>query len=330
MTWGLIVRAESDRGLGVLTRLMHEHLVPDKTLVIRIDHEYAQEIEAFPGATVIDWAGGDLPEAEVRAWLDGLDSVVSAETFYDWNVINWARDMRVRTILYVMPELLKRELGNELPMPDQFWYPSSWRLSECPAGDLLPVPLEARRFVDFPDPTGPVKFIHVAGKPALGDRNGTQIVSEAVRRVRTPIQFTTYGQSLPRPQRLPHWHAWLNGPANKWEMYEQGHVFVLPRRYGGLSLPVTEALACGLAVVMPNISPNEDWPIVPLTAQLGRRYDMPPGKITTFDVQPDELTRTLNVLKNPSIAYEWMTASRIYANTHTWEQRKHLFMEALQ
>lgn len=322
--WGLIARAESDRGLGVLTRLMYSHLSPDRTLLVTVDHQYVQETSAFPDATLVPFTG-ELDELVVKEWLDGLDVVVSCETFYDRRVIGWARELGVKTILYVMPEFLKAEN----PQPDAYWYPSSWRLDKCPTGVLLPVPCETRQFVDLPDPTGPVKFLHVAGKPALGDRNGTQIVVEAVKRARSPIHFTTYGQGLDRPQRLPHWHRVEPGPSNKWEMYESAHVLVLPRRFGGLSLPVIEALACGLAVVMTNVTPNTDWPIVPIEVNVGRKYEMPCGKVTTYDATLDDLGRLLAVLKNPAPTTNAMTAARAWATNNTWDLKRGDFLRAL-
>ena len=224
-----------------------------------------------------------------------------------------------------MPEFLKAEN----PQPDAYWYPSSWRLDKCPPGVLLPVPCESRRFVDQPDPNGPVKFIHVGGKPAMGDRNGSQTVIEAVRRARSPIHFTTYSQGLDRPQRLPHWHRFEPGPSNKWEMYESAHVLVLPRRFGGLSLPVIEALACGLAVVMPAISPNNDWPIYPVTSSVGRKYEMPCGKVVTNDTDLSDLGTTLACLKNPEVASAHMERSREYVQTNTWATRRQDFLDAL-
>lgn len=113
-TWGLIARAESDRGLGVLTRLMYEHLSPDRTLLVTVDHDYVQETSAFPDATLVPFTG-ELDEQIVKEWLDGLDVVVSCETFYDWRVLDWARELGVKTILYVMPEFLKAENLSRMP-----------------------------------------------------------------------------------------------------------------------------------------------------------------------------------------------------------------------
>ena len=46
---------------------------------------------------------------------------------------------------------------------------------------------------------------------------------------------------------------------NYWDNY-RGDVLIMPRRFGGLCLPVNEALAAGMPAIMPNISPNEWLP----------------------------------------------------------------------
>jgi glycosyltransferase involved in cell wall biosynthesis len=45
---------------------------------------------------------------------------------------------------------------------------------------------------------------------------------------------------------------------NYWDNYDQD-VLIMPRRFGGLCLPVNEALGAGMPVIMPSISPNNLW-----------------------------------------------------------------------
>jgi glycosyltransferase involved in cell wall biosynthesis len=42
------------------------------------------------------------------------------------------------------------------------------------------------------------------------------------------------------------------------ELYTRVDALILPRRYGGLCLPMNEALLSGLPVIMPDCSPNND------------------------------------------------------------------------
>src|SRR5262249_55476915 len=134
-------------------------------------------------------------------WLDGLDVVYSAETFYDWRLVEWARDRGVATVLHVMPELL----GAISPaqMPPRLWRPTGWRMSELPAGtEVVPVPVAADRFCDFrpsSEADGPLRVLHVAGRRAAADRNGTLSLYQALRTVgeRVEITITTQDDRLP-------------------------------------------------------------------------------------------------------------------------------------
>jgi hypothetical protein len=47
-----------------------------------------------------------------------------------------------------------------------------------------------------------------------------------------------------------------SAPDDRSELYEGFDALIYPRKYGGLALPLPEALASGLPVIMPNVSPN--------------------------------------------------------------------------
>jgi glycosyltransferase involved in cell wall biosynthesis len=47
-------------------------------------------------------------------------------------------------------------------------------------------------------------------------------------------------------------------PDDQAELYTDFDALILPRRYGGLCLPMNEALLSGLPVIMPDCSPNND------------------------------------------------------------------------
>ena len=101
-----------------------------------------------------------------------------------------------------------------------------------------------------------------------------------------------------------------------------------PRRYGGLSLPVQEALAMGIAVVMTDCPPNRFWPIIPLPAHPSGRVRTKAGHIRCHDPDPTAMLSILNHL-NPDVidrakwdAYEW-------AKRHTWAVMRAVYMERL-
>ena len=83
----------------------------------------------------------------------------------------------------------------------------------------------------------------------MNDRNGTDIVVQAIKLLREPCTITlrTQDPSLPPIKAPTHVQVRVStgGLANYWDLYADADALVMPRRYGGLCLPVQEAMASG-------------------------------------------------------------------------------------
>lgn len=257
---GLIARADS-RGLGIQTLEVFRHLKPVKTMVVDCPSANPLPIRRdwYPGAT---WIHG-LPTArDFRTWLQGLDVVYTAETGYSPALWDEAEHAGVKTVLHVNLEFLDRH-----DRPTLWAAPTLWRFDELPEPKLhLPVPITL--LPDHPHPATASQFLHVIGRPAIHDRNGTHILLEALRYVQTPITVTiTCQDSSYVADALPGVHVpghvrldvRTGDVADHRDLYADQHVMVLPRRFGGLCLPAQEAMGAGMPVIMPHISPNNSW-----------------------------------------------------------------------
>lgn len=328
MRVGLIARGE-DRGLGNMTWEFFRHVQPDRTLLIdlgELARGFEMHADRYPNATIVNWSGGALPEDEVRAWLEGLDVVYSAETFYDWDVCRWADEIGVATVLHVMPEFYRHHAEPALPRPSAWWAPTSWRLEHLsPETVVVPVPVALDRF-EKPAPTNDiVRFLHVIGKRAAVDRNGTNAVVSASRSVRRKmlLRLATQDARLPALQstRYATIERSSRGTDNYWDLYRHNDVLVIPRRYGGLSLPVQEAMAAGLAVMMPDVSPNRDWPIVPLPTRVGGSLDTQGGKLPLCNVDGRSLATMMDMLVDHRETLDQArTASYRWATAYSWDR----------
>lgn len=328
MRLGLIARAE-DRGLGNLTWEFHRHLHPDRTLVVdmgQLARGFQPHLGRYPDATVVHFDGAQLPEDEVRSWLDGLDVVYSAETFYDWHVLTWAREAGVATVLHVMPEFY-RHVAEDLPHPTATWAPTPWRLDLLPDDTtLVPVPVATDRFPKTLPPIGrPLRVLHVAGHRAAGDRNGTLQLAQALRRVTRPmrVRFLTQDPRLPamRVSRDVQLEVECGGRRDYWELYDDADVLALPRRYGGLSLPAQEAMAAGLAVVMPDVSPNDWWPTIRVPATSRGALNTPGGPVPLYAANPTLLARTLDALaaEPENVVAVARQAGQVWVEANSWD-----------
>lgn len=334
MKVGVIARAE-DRGLGIQTWEAARHLDPERVLVVDVDNpeRFPLHLDRFPGATVarLTYDGRSthwLPEGLVRDWLAGLDVVFSCETLYDWRLAEWARDAGAATVVQLNPEFFVHH-REELPAPTVWWNPTTWRMDRLPAGTRhVPVPVALDRFasseVEKPE-QGQLRALHVVGRPAMGDRNGTELLSKAMRRV-TGVALTVTSQ-----RETVHGAAVVGNVPDYWRLYDDQDVLVMPRRYGGLCLPAQEAAAAGLAVVMPACPPNDTmWPIVPVQWQYRGEVMVPAGSIPLAETNARDLAIVLGRLAaEPEELAAARKAARAWAEEHSWEALLPLYREEL-
>jgi glycosyltransferase involved in cell wall biosynthesis len=262
MRIGLIARADS-RGLGVQTKSFHDAMQPTKTMVV--DCPSAQPLplrrDWYPNAM---WVKGLPTAADFRVWLDGLDVIYTAETGYSRALWSEAERAGVKTVLHANYEFLDHS-----DQPSLWAAPSMWHFDEFPEPRLfLPVPIDLSKFPARPPRSKAARFLHIIGRPAVHDRNGTADLLDALTYVRSPITLTItcqdehYVSGLLASRRIPR-HIDLDvrtGDTKHYtDLYADQDVLVLPRRFGGLCLPCNEAIGAGMPVVMPDISPNNAW-----------------------------------------------------------------------
>lgn len=263
MRLGLIARADH-RGLGQQTRAVFDVLRPFKTMVVNCPsaNPLPLHLEYFPGATVVNRIPTDQDCCDFLR--EGVDVVYSAETFYNPRLPDIARQYGVKTVLHV-----NREFLDLRDRPDLWAAPSMWHYDEIPEPKVfLPVPIDLSRFPTRPPRSQATNFLHVIGRPAIHDRNGTADLLDALSHVRSSITLTItcqdehYVSGLLASRRVPS-HIRLNVATgdvpNNADLYTGQDVLVLPRRFGGLCLPANEALGAGMPVVMPDVSPNNAW-----------------------------------------------------------------------
>lgn len=266
---GLIARADNS-GLGIQSWEFARAMQPAKTLVIDVGFlqnttshcNKATYLDRYPDADV--FTGWQPDTGTLLSFMHTLDVIFAAETFYSPEVISLARKLDVRTV--VAPNFEFLDLQTEC-RPDLFAAPTLWRFDEIPGVKThLPVPIPLDRFTER-ETDGRRHFLHVIGRPAVNDRNGTDDLLQAVQYVTADIKVTVRCQDAPHAANLISRYSipanvdfTIDGGdvTNYWDLY-QGDVMVMPRRYGGLCLPAQEAVGAGMPVIMPDISPNNTW-----------------------------------------------------------------------
>jgi glycosyltransferase involved in cell wall biosynthesis len=339
MKIGLFGARADDRGLGRISHDFYTRIRPDRTVVIDMGihaHGFTQHLDRYPDTVIVPFNGGRLDDTMMRRFFTGLDVAVIYETAYDHRAYDIARTAGCRTVLMTMPEF-HRHATETLPQPDVVWAPTTWRLDTLPSDTrVVPVPVAIDPVVSHRRPDGLLRVLHVAGHRTSGDRNGTIAFLRAIRALNRAVAVRVVSQDrrLPNvqlPRRMPI-TVELGGIDDYRRLYHDADVLVMPRRYGGLCLPVQEALGAGLGVVMTDCEPNPaTWPIAPVGGTAGTTIRTPGGPVTLYDPDPAAITETIERLAAAPAEVDALKArARTWAAANSWETLTRLYRAELE
>lgn len=350
MNIGLLAYS-TNTGLGVQTYNFYKYMKPAKVMLIDLSDYNGMKThhDRYPDAAVI--TKGFPRVTEIDEFLVGLDVVFVCETPLNYYLFNKAKQLGVKTVLQYNFELMDYFEKPYLCKPDVFAAPTPWRIDDVPYPNkaLLPVPIETKD-IKARMPKQAKTFLHIVGRPASSDRNGTQIFLEAAARIDKELpgayKYIVRAQSMDQETIDKYKHCVdfrVDDVENNYDMYAEGDILVMPRRYGGLCLPVNEALAHGMPVIMPAISPNREWLpdnwLVPATKN-GTIWTRLP--IDLFEVDPMAVASKMLELAamkahedGETLVYgEHFTAeareARTIADMYSWDGMRHTYTKFLE
>ena len=276
MNLGIIARSDNT-GLGNQTKELVDMLKPSKILLIDSSpfNGNQQYPERYSGYNVTTTQRGMASKKETNAFLDGLDVVLSCELFYNNSFINIAKEKGIKTILQYNYEFLDNLANPDFSLPDILVAPSLWNFEDVVNrfGNIakvvyLPPPTSIDLFANAKNINTSKKhkkILHIGGKAAVKDRNGTNTVIEMLKYSKSDYKLVIKTQTpLDIDCKDTRLVIDTSSPDTRESLYEGYDAMVMPRRYAGLCLPMNEALMSALPVFMTNISPNnkvlpQDW-----------------------------------------------------------------------
>lgn len=311
MRLGIIVRADKT-GLGNQTRNLCKMLNPDKVLIIdsRPFNKNEQFFETYKGYYK-QISRGFLTDQEINRFLINLDTVITCELFYSNNFVNIANRRGVKTFNQYNYEFFDNFSNPNLTLPTQLISPSKWHLEEMQNNFgvvYLPPPINSVAFEDVFQynnrRVGKRRFLHVVGREAVNDRNGTLDLLDSLQYTTSDFELVVKIQnnsSLPEKYIDPRITFDFSSPLDEVELYRDFDAMILPRRYAGLCLPMNEALMAGLPVIMTDIDPNNK--ILPkkwLVASERKGHFMTRTKIDIYSAKHKDLAKKIDELVNLS------------------------------
>lgn len=343
MKIGLIARCDST-GLGIQSKEFFDH-IKCKALVIdfsamapvkSFDSILKPNIDWYPGQKVFRWGKvhnvrGDIPIHVINEFLDGLDIVFAMETPYDFNIFDACAERGIKTIIQPNYEFLDFP-SNRIRPPSLFGVPSKWNWHNIPEPKkFLPVPVNT----DIAPISGfkPRTFLHIAGRPAHADRNGTQTLFKALKYVKEDITIHIRSQwPVTIPQQTYRAKVKIevdySNKQHYFDNYTTGGVLVMPRKYGGLCLPMNEALACEMPIITTDISPNHLWlPGEWLVPSLHTGSFLSKKKVDVYEAQLLELAAKIDQFCNEDFYREAIGKAREIKEAISWKSLHGLYME---
>ena len=344
----------SSTGLGYESRDFCDHMKPTKVLIddlsahnkMPVDHSWA------PNARVVEhndfvFDNGYGPNEHIDWLTDDIDVLVIHETPLNHGLYKIARQKGVKTIQRTNAEFVDGYNHPDWPRPDYIGMPTSWhtdKLEELNMGEVISWPVPVDRSKITPRAIGECEtMIHIIGRPTYMDRNGTLPFLKAAYELRRTFKYKVFLQEPTDPRAEQHFaevrealnyygkHIELITDVNDPNDLYQGEVLVLPRRYGGLCLPMQESLAACLPVIMTDIRPNFDrlpkeW-LVPSTYKDNFFFHAP---VDVYDCNVSDLALKMLQFDDPTFMTRASKQADLIADQISWDTLKPYYDETLE
>lgn len=332
MKLALIARMDKS-GLGNQTKNLARLLNPHKIILIDSTsfngrNQYPEIYKNYKNIQIID---GFVQDHQIDAVLSDVEAVLTCETFYNHNIPIEAEKRGIRTYNQANWEFLDNLRSPRIPQPTKFLWPSYWYLETATREFrnkvlYLPPPIfeedfKRAREINF-SRSGKLRLLHSVGRQAIHDRAGTQDLLDSLRFTTADFELVIKMQSDGNLTiNDPRVTIDTSSPDNEADIYTDFDAMIQPRRYGGLNLPMNEALASGLPVIMTDVSPNNrvlppEW----LIRSDPKATFMTRTRITAYSANHYSLADKISWLCNISIDNHKKTAYNIYQDNYSPEK----------
>ncbi len=266
-----IVVFSSHSGLGNQSRRITQLVQPERILLIdsspfsQNKDQHPEWYEGFNGYI----ARGAPTDRAVDMFLKNLTHLFIMENPLNWRLVTRAHQLGIKVYFHCNYEFCDNLNQPHLPLPDKFIMPSYWMMDAMKQKfgvekvEYLPPPIDPSEFKEARERNfarrGPIRLLHTVGTLAAKDRNGTLLLLAALEHTTTQFTLVIKSQHVLPTEYMTNdprvTYKFGSDPSTS-NIYQDFDAMILPRRFGGLCLPLCEAMMAGLPVIMPDISPN--------------------------------------------------------------------------
>lgn len=203
---------------------------------------------------------------QIRHFLEYVDVVITCETFYSNYFTTIANQLNKKTVLIANYEFFDWHRPQyAFPLPSKIIMPSLWHFDEMKekyAAEYVPTPLFDDEFTEVRSKNMSRKisdkrrYLFINGKQAIHDRNGLLTMYDALKYTSADFELVVKTQGEAPAVDDPRVKYEVSDVENNADLYADFDALIMPRRYAGQCLPMTEALSCGLPVIMTDVDPN--------------------------------------------------------------------------
>jgi glycosyltransferase involved in cell wall biosynthesis len=301
----------------------------------------------FPDAMFVE----KITDKVARDFLKGLDVLLAFETPYNWNVFKIAREMGVKTVLFVNFEWIPEILPTN---PDLFLCPSMADFEVMADPKIFLPPPVNREALLFRERKIARVFLHNAGSGGKGGRNSTHEVLQAIPLVKSDAKFIINIKDLDNFSDLPAKKILSKIPreflkeGKEFEMagksvcvkegtyadyaarYKDGDVLIHPQIYSGLSLPMQEAISCGMPIIAIDRFPdngflNKELLVKPYKQEMRNLY----RKVKAELITPEALAAKIDQVYSMPIE-KYSRENNALAEKWDWKNMTKIYLEMFE
>lgn len=318
LRFGLIGRADLG-GLGIETKYFVKHIKPQKVMLVKIGI-YRHFPENYPGAIVVN---GQPTNDELKEFCKDIDVLFCLETPYNWNAFKIAKSMGVKTGMFIDYEWTPEKFI----APDVIINPSDYYMDRLPERAVhITFPVD-REVHPFKLRTKAHTFLHIVGHGGSLGRNGTSEFLKAIPLVKSDVKFIIHSQIQMETIDDPRIEWRIGNYLNEGDMFKDADVLVSPRKFAALSLPLNEAMSHGLAIIMTNMLPqNQFLPKELLIPTYNKTNITIAREIEMGFIDPKSIAERIDFIANQDIT-EYSKYSNEWANKISWKTLKPVILE---